>query len=208
MPVAGRRPGNRDTRADIVAAAREVFVEEGYQAPSLRSIARRAGVDPALIHHYFDGKADLFAEALKMGRDPRSIMVQLSAGPYDGTDLARAFLTMWDEGRPWDGGLPPFVTACQAMSASPQAAAGMREYLQERIWAAKPGHGDPETQALRYALVSSQLVGIAWARYLLQLEPVASAAVETVARWVGPTLDRYMHWGAGGAGARGPGSGT
>lgn len=197
MPVAGRRPGNRDTRADIVAAAREAFIEEGYQAPSLRSIARRAGVDPALIHHYFDGKADLFAAALKLGRDPRSILLELAVGDHDGTDLARAFLTMWDEGRPWDGGLPPFVTACQAMSASPQAAAGMREYLEDRIWGAKPPGGDPEGEAICHALVASQLVGIAWARYLLQLEPVASAPVETVARWIGPTLDRYLAWEGG-----------
>ncbi|MCW3035952.1 MAG: transcriptional regulator, TetR family, partial [Actinobacteria bacterium] len=55
-------------RAAILAAARAAFVEEGYERPSLRGIARRAGVDPALIHHYFKGKADLFTEALKLGR--------------------------------------------------------------------------------------------------------------------------------------------
>src|SRR5258708_31545485 len=98
MALAGRRPGRRDTRAEIIAAAKEAFVEEGYERPSLRSIARRAKVDPALVHHYFSGKADLFAEALKFGRDPREIVVELSqlTGERSGSDIVNAFLRLWE----------------------------------------------------------------------------------------------------------------
>jgi AcrR family transcriptional regulator len=188
--VVGRRPGKRDTRADIMVAARAAFVEEGYDRPSLRSIARRAGVDPALIHHYFDGKAGLFAEVMKIGIDPREIVSQRADGTRDGADLVRSFLTLWERGRPWGGGQAPFMTACQAVTVSPEAAAGLREYLQERVFSQINCEG--EDRSHRQALVTSQLMGLAFVRYVLRMEPVASAPVEAVVGWVGPTLDRYM----------------
>jgi AcrR family transcriptional regulator len=192
MAHVGRRPGGRNTRADIVAAARKAFVEEGYVRPSLRSIARRAGVDPALVHHYFRGKPELFTEALKLGRDPREIVLEMAEGGRSGTHLAQAFLELWEQGRPWEGVLPPFVTAAQAVTSSPEAAAGLREYLEDRVWSVVGGHQPPEEAERRRALIASQLIGLGWARYVLRLEPLASAPVEDVARWVGPTLDRYL----------------
>lgn len=193
MAVAGRRPGKRDTRAQILDAARVAFVEGGYDRTTLRAIARRAGVDPALIHHYFDGKAALFAEVMRLGRDPREIAVEMAQVGGDGTHLARAFLGLWDQGRPWDGGQAPFVTTCQAVSSSPQAAAGLREYLEDRVFSVTECDAPPGEDHARKGLVASQLMGIAWARYVLQLEPIASAPVDTVARWIGPTLDAYMN---------------
>lgn len=194
MALPGRRPGRRDTRAEIIAAAKEAFVEEGYEQPSLRSIARRAGVDPALVHHYFNGKADLFTEALKFGRDPREIVVELSKleGERTGADLVRAFLGLWE--RPWEGegGPPSFAATAQAVSSSPEAAAGLREYLEERVWSLTGCDNPPGEREQRQALVASQLMGLAWTRYVLRLEPLASALADDVAEWIGPTLDRYM----------------
>jgi AcrR family transcriptional regulator len=161
--------------------------------PSLRGIARRAGVHPALIYHYFDGKEDLFTQALKLGRDPREIVVQLSrsGGEPDGADLVKAFLGLWESPRPGDQGPPSFGATAQAVSSSPEAAAGLREYLEDRVWSltvvTPPGEREH-----RWALVASQLVGLAWARYLLRLEPLVSAPPDDVARWIGPTLDRYL----------------
>jgi AcrR family transcriptional regulator len=176
-----------------VAAAGAAFVEQGYERPSLRGIARRAGVDPALVHHYFGGKAALFAEALKLGRDPREIALQMAQGGT-GTDLALAFLGLWEGSRPRAGGVSSFVTAAQAVCSSPEAAAGLREFLEERVWSVLPcDQGvDPGERDLRRGLVMSQLMGMGWARYVLRFEPLASASVEEVARMVGPTLDRYM----------------
>src|SRR5437899_5805818 len=129
MAHVGRRRGSRDTRGDIVAAAREAFVEEGYVRPSLRSIARRAGVDPALVHHYFTGKPELFTEALKLGRDPREIVLEMAEGGRSGTHLAQAFLELWERGRPWDGGAPPFVALGEGVGAAPEGVAGCRRDL-------------------------------------------------------------------------------
>src|SRR3979490_1848842 len=117
MALAGRRPGRRDRRAEIRAAARSAFVEEGYERPSLRGIARRAGVDPALVHHYFKGKADLFTEALKLGRDPRESVGGLSqsGGERPGADLVKAFLGLWESPGPGEQGPPPFAATAQAV---------------------------------------------------------------------------------------------
>ena len=72
---AGRRPGNVDTRGEIVEAAKRVFAAKGYDGASLRAVAREAEVDPALVHHYFDGKASLFVAAMALPFDPRTIPV-------------------------------------------------------------------------------------------------------------------------------------
>jgi len=197
MAVVGRRPGRRDTRADILAAAREAFIEEGYERPSLRGIARRAGVDPALVHHYFDGKPDLYAHAINMGRDLRDVVMEMGRldaerGGCTGTDLVEAFLRFWEQGRPDNAGVPPFLVTAQAVTASPEAAAGFREYLEDRVWSLTGADHPPGEREQRRSLIASQLIGLAWARYLLCLEPLASAPPEEVGTWVGPTLDRYM----------------
>src|SRR2546430_15975388 len=157
MAHVGRRPGGRSARADIVAAAREAFVEEGYERPSLRGIARRAGVDPALVHHYFNGKADLFTQALKLGRAPREIVVELSqsGGEPAGADLVKAFLGLWESRRPGDQGPPSFAATAQAVSSSPEAAAGLREYLEDRVWSLTGGPPPPREREQGRALVAS-----------------------------------------------------
>src|SRR5271167_4215761 len=71
--VAGRRPGNVDTKGQIIDAAKRVFAAKGYDGASLRAVAREAEVDPALVHHYFDGKASLFVAAMALPFDPRAV---------------------------------------------------------------------------------------------------------------------------------------
>ena len=73
--AAGRRPGNVDTKSEIVEAAKRVFAAKGYDGASLRAVAREAEVDPALVHHYFDGKAALFVAAMALPFDPRSVPI-------------------------------------------------------------------------------------------------------------------------------------
>ncbi len=194
MAAAGRRPGRHDTRADIVAAARAEFAASGYDQSSLRAIARRAGVDPALVHHYFTSKAELFVEALFMRTDPRAIAEEIHAGRDAagiGGDLVRAFLGLWDD--PVAETTEPFVSVVQAVSASPQAADGLREFLTDRIWSHVGRGQDPELAAMRHSLIASQLFGLGWTRYILRLEPFASASVDQLAAWIGPTLDVYLH---------------
>jgi AcrR family transcriptional regulator len=190
MAGTGRRPGRPDTRGEILRVAREYFQEVGYAGASLRGIAVRALVDPSLVHHYFpDGKAALFAEALQFARDPRLVVEEVTATGGGGAGVVRGFLGLWEG--PGGG---DFVSVAQAMCTSPAIADAVREYLAERIWTRKQGGQNAER-----ALVASQLMGLAWVRYVLRLEPLASAPVEEVAALIGPTLDNYMSAGAHGA---------
>jgi AcrR family transcriptional regulator len=185
----GRRPGKVDTRAQIVDAARATFSEEGYAEASMRGVARRAGVDPALVHHYFSDKAALFVETMALPIDPRAIKDEVDAGGFSGERLIERFLTQWET----DGqsGSPRFVGLVQAMAASTEVVDNLRQFLTERIGLHGAPGDDEATRSRRLSLVSSQLLGIAWNRYVMRLEPMASASRAEVARWAGPTIDRY-----------------
>jgi AcrR family transcriptional regulator len=191
----GRRPGKADTRAKILAAAESAFAEDGYAAASLRGIAQRAGVDPALVHHYFNGKAALFIEVLGLPRDFTVIQEEVSRSPAsEGVALVERFLTFWDPD-PASGRASDYVSLVQAVSSSPQAAVSLNQFLAERIWsrvARDPNDPEDPEWLVRRSLVASQLVGLAFERYVMCLEPLASAPPAEVARWVGPTLDRYL----------------
>jgi AcrR family transcriptional regulator len=190
----GRRPGKVDTRAEIVTAARAAFAELGYQGASMRGIAKRAGVDPALVHHYFADKAALFVDTMALPMDPRQVQAQVTAGGhgFSGERLVERFLAQWEMGPP-GAGSSSFVTLVQAMAASPTTADAVRQFLSERITTVGRPGDDDDTERRRRALISSQLLGVAWARYVMRVEPIASAERAEVARWVGPTIDRYAH---------------
>jgi len=186
----GRRPGKPCTREAIVAAARAAFAEQGYERASLRGIARRAGVDPALVHHYFDGKPELFVEVLHLAEDPRDIAARMrDVGSGGGKDLVAAFLQLWERPRP--DGRSPFVGLVEAVAASQEASDGLREFLVDRVWSyVDEGRDDQEGAAVRHCFIASQLFGLAWTRYVLRAEPFASASINQVAEWVGPAIDR------------------
>jgi AcrR family transcriptional regulator len=185
----GRRPGNVDTRAEIVDAARAAFAEVGYAEASVRAIARRAHVDPALVHHYFADKAALFVETMALPVDPREIKVAVEARGFSGERLVERFLAQWEPGR--ETGSPLFLSLAQAMVASPEVADNVRQFMTERVGLHGAPGDDEAMQLRRRSLVSSQLLGIAWTRYVMRLEPMASASRAEVARWAGPNIDRY-----------------
>lgn len=189
MSPAGRRPGSPGTRAAILAAARAEFAAAGYTAASIRQVARRAGVDPALVYHYFTGKPDLFVACLHLPADPRQVSTDARRGPPDGALIVERFLAQWEDD-PADPGRS-FVTLVQAVSSAPEAARALREFLTERVWAHRRQAGTAAA-ARTAALVSSQLLGTAWARYVIRMEPFASASRSQVAAWVGPTIQAYI----------------
>jgi AcrR family transcriptional regulator len=190
MARAGRRPGEALTRQAIIEAARTAFLEQGYAATTIRAVARLAEVDPALVYHYFDDKPALFVATLQLPADPRQVKVESSRGGFSGTKLVERFLAQWetDPERPGQS----FVAVAQAMSASPDVARCLREFLTERVWSDPPIEGEPESLQRTHALMSAQLMGTAWTRYILRLEPLASASREEVAAMVGPIIDRLI----------------
>jgi AcrR family transcriptional regulator len=187
---AGRRPGGPDTKAKILEAARAEFGERGYTAATVRQVARRADVDPALVYHYFADKAGLFVACLDLPADPREVQIQARGAELDGARIAERFLAQWEEGAAEPG--KSFVTLTQAVSSAPEVARALREFLTERVWARVPAAGGGETAARTTALVSSQLLGAAWVRYVIRMEPFASASRAEVAAWIGPTIEAYI----------------
>ncbi len=188
----GRRPGKQDTRSQIIRAASAGFAEAGYAEASIRGIAQRAGVDPALVHHYFDGKVSLFIEVMGLPGGMREVPAELRENPASGATIVRAFLRLWDE-HATAAQPSPFLSLVQAVSSSPLAAQSVREFIAERI--RPPDDGQPLSHEwrVRQALIGSQLMGLAFQRYILRAEPVVTADADQLAAWVGPAIDRYLH---------------
>jgi AcrR family transcriptional regulator len=187
---AGRRPGESLTRVAILAAARTQFADHGYDAASVRGIARAADVDPALVLHYFGSKAALFTEALAWPVDADMVIERIVVGPRAqlGRRLALFFLSIWGDPVRRE----PVMAMLRAATTSTDAAALLREGLTERVLGpvgARLGQPDAE---LRMSLCAAHLVGLGIARYIVFVEPLASLEPERVAELVAPALQRYM----------------
>jgi AcrR family transcriptional regulator len=185
----GRRPAGQQTKEALLAAARVEFVERGYDGAKVRSIAAAAGVDPAMVNHWFGGKEGLFLASLEFPADPKWIVSQILAeGPERaGERLVRTFLSVWD---PVRGG--PFVAILRSVSSHEQAARMMREFVTDRIFGPLAASLESDQPRLRATLCGSQVVGLGMTRYVIRLEPIAGADVETLVKAIGPTLQRYL----------------
>ncbi|HKT01611.1 MAG TPA: TetR family transcriptional regulator, partial [Rugosimonospora sp.] len=176
-PRTGRRGGESGTREAILAAARERFAGHGYDGTTMRAVAADAGVDPALLYHFYGSKEELFVAALQFPVDPRRIAeVLVHGGPRDelGQRLARVFLSVWGEPTT----RAPFLALLRSATTNPQAATMIREFVTRALLArvAEP-LGIPR---LRLQAAVAQLFGIALLRYVVQMEPMASATEDEV----------------------------
>ncbi|GAA1604245.1 TetR family transcriptional regulator [Catellatospora bangladeshensis] len=187
----GRRPGNPDTREAIVAAARRLFVEKGFDAATMRAIAAEAQVDPALVHHYFGTKEQLFVTVMQFPMAPSEMIGEVTAGGAEqaGMRLVRLFVTIWDSPVGAIG-----VSVIRTAMSNDLSMKLLREFLTTQVLrrvVADLGL-DPAQAPLRASLVASQIAGLAMMRYLMKLEPLASLPPEQVVAAVGPTLQRYL----------------
>ena len=189
MPRTGRRPGAGGTRERILSAARSHFTEVGYDGVTIRAIAAAAGVDPALVPHYFGSKEGVFRAAVEFPINPSEFLPRLLEPGLDGLGerLVRFFLETWDS----PAG-SPLLALIRSVVASETAADLLREFLSREVLGRLGGAVEVDNPELRTNLVASHLVGLAMLRYVVKIEPLASMPPEEVARWVGPTLDRYL----------------
>lgn len=187
----GRRPGNQDTREAILAAARATFAERGMDGATIRVIAAAAGVDPALVHHYFGTKDQLFLAAMRAPIDPLTIIPLVLAGGLDGIGerLIRTLIGVWDS----PAG-EAAVAVLRSAFSNDDIAAMVREFIVNRILKqVVKGLGlEPVDGLLRASLVGSQIAGLITFRYIIKVEPMASAPVETLVARVGPTIEGYL----------------
>ncbi len=187
---AGRRPGNPDTRATIIAAAEAEFAAKGFDRVSMRGIAKVAGVDPALVHHYFDSKDDVLLASLDVPFDPREVVPSMTREGVDGLGLriASRFVSIWDD----KDAQPRLVAILRASLSSDVALDMLRTGLVRMILGPISEVIDTPDAVLRAQLVASQLLGLGMTRYVLRIEPLASASSADVVARIGPALQRYI----------------
>jgi AcrR family transcriptional regulator len=187
---AGRRSGESTSRADILAAARARFAQQGYTATTIRQVAADAGVDAALVHYFFTNKEGLFAAAMELHFSPVDLVAPALEGGLEGAGerLVRGFLRLWEDRE----AASPLLAMVRSAATTEQSAQVLREFLVREVrprLSALTGRPDGD---LRAVLVGSALVGLVFERYILELEPLASADPETLVAWVGPTVQRYL----------------
>lgn len=186
----GRRPGGPDTRGEILRAARETFASKGFTATSIRAVAREAGVDAALVHHYFGGKDELFIEAMALPIDPRQVAAQILDGPIEelGRRIVTVFLGVWES----DEGQQRMKAILRSVVTSDEVARLMREGISRMvIIPVSEVLGVPDAR-LRVSLIATHLIGMALARYVVELEPVASADLDTLIDRMTPAIQHYL----------------
>src|SRR3954451_24840521 len=187
----GRRPGNPDTREAVLAAARAAFAERGFDGATIRGIATAAGVDPALVHHYFGSKDKLFIAAVEAPVDRGEFLRDVLTSPPDelGATVVRLLLRLWD-----GPARPAGLALIRSAVGNEWSAKLLREFLVSQVLRRVMRTLDlsqAEREA-RGALVGSQLIGLVMARYVLKVEPLASASPASLVEAVGPTVQRYL----------------
>ncbi|HZD69947.1 MAG TPA: TetR family transcriptional regulator [Actinomycetes bacterium] len=186
----GRRPGSSGTRDAILEAARREFAQHGYDRATIRNMARGAGVDPALVHYFFGTKTELFTAAMQLPINPAELAQALLAGEPGliGQRLIGTFLAVWDH----DLNRSAFIGLLRSAVTDEHAATLLREFaVRELFGQVAAALGTPDAE-LRASLVFSQIFGLAVARYILRIEPLASTPAQVVAAAVGPTIQRYI----------------
>ncbi|SFK52820.1 transcriptional regulator, TetR family [Streptosporangium canum] len=184
----GRRPGAADTRGQILAAARETFSEKGFDKATIRGIARQAGVDPALVHHYFASKEGMFVAAMELPVNPDEVIPTIMNGPRAeiGERLTRFVLTMTSEAE----ARQPVLALVRTAMTNDQVVSMVREFLTHALVnrvAAELG-----IPPIRMEAAFAQLFGVVLMRYVVKLEPLASAGIEELVELLAPTVQRYL----------------
>jgi len=191
VPVRGRRPlGSPDARQAVLDAARELFAELGFERTTMRAVAARAGVDPALIYHYFSDKDQLLFAALQPPVDAATVFTGIGGTPERaGEELVRRLIGVWEE-RPVVR--EQMAAIIRTGLSHDRASRLLREILSSFILAALGDVLADDRRELRVALIGSHIGGLMLARYILKVPGAAAASPEDLVQAVGPTVQRYL----------------
>ncbi|MFE6713687.1 TetR family transcriptional regulator [Streptomyces sp. NPDC057695] len=180
-------PGARER---ILEAARAQFAERGYDKTSVRGIAKAAGVDAALVHHYFGTKDEVFAAAIEVSFEPATVVPAIVNGPREtiGERLARFFIGVWEN----PVSRAPLLAIVRSALTHEAAAKVLRTFVLRRLLERIADELDVPDPRFRAELAASHMIGIAILRYVIQVEPLASVDPEEIVAMVAPTLQRYL----------------
>ncbi|MFJ8792117.1 TetR family transcriptional regulator [Streptomyces sp. NPDC102462] len=189
----GRPPRTEsgDTRDRILTAAREEFSERGYEKTSVRGIAKAAGVDSALVHHYFGTKEQVFEAAIEVAFAPAlNASNVVGAGPLDGIGerLTRFFFGIWEN----PTSRAPLLAILRSAVNNETAAAVFRRLIASQLLRRIAGQLELPDAELRAELAAAQLVGCAMLRYVIKMEPLASADLEQIIARAAPVVQGHL----------------
>ncbi len=185
------RTESADTRDRILDAAREEFSERGYEKTSVRGIAKAAGVDSALVHHYFGTKEQVFEASVEVAFAPalkvRDVVLE---GPLDdvGERMTRVIFGLWEN----PVTRKPLLAIVRSAVNNDAAAAVFRRLVSAQLLRRIAGEIDAPDAELRAELAAAQLVGVAMMRYVIRIEPIASADVEQIIGRVAPVVQGHL----------------
>lgn len=188
MARAGRRPGQTESRDRILEAARSLFGQKGYGGTTIRAIAAEADVNPALLHHFFGTKEQVFAAALNFPINPAVLVPRILDGPRDeiGQRMVRLILEVWRD----PAARQSFLALLRSVASHEAAVLMLREFLEQAVLARMSAAlGVPR---LRLTAAAAQVVGLALVRFVIGLDPLASADEEAIVRLVGPVIQYYI----------------
>ncbi|NHN56469.1 TetR/AcrR family transcriptional regulator [Calidifontibacter sp. DB0510] len=187
--ASGRRPGGSSAREDILASARKLFADKGFDGVSLRAIAGDAGVDVALISHYFDNKRGLFLATVALPVDPAEVLKPLAGAPDE--DLARTLLTQFLE--VWDGPSSEAVLATFRTAIAGGESELARSFVSTLVFdVLRDRLAGADDLELRLGLAATQISGIIMVRKVIRLEPIASMPAPRLVDLIAPNLQRYF----------------
>jgi len=179
------------TRDRILAAAREEFSERGYEKTSVRGIAKAAGVDSALVHHYFGTKEQVFAASIEVAFAPAlNASDTVAEGPLDGVGerLTRFIFGIWENPTT----RTPLLAIVRSAVNNETAAAVFRRLIASQLLRRIAAQVDLPDAELRAELAAAQLVGTAMLRYVIKVEPLASADPEQIIARLAPVVQGHL----------------
>jgi AcrR family transcriptional regulator len=185
----GRRPGDSNSRDQIAGAARAQFAEVGYDRATIRGIAAAAGVDPALVIHFFGSKEALFSDVMALPGAVADALEGLAAGPRETIGRRLAELTVASLEDP---ATRMIVLGRLRSASSHPAAADLVRGLAGGDMVRLASALDVDRPELRATLVGTHVVGVVFARYIVGMEPVASLPPAELVELSAPVLQRYL----------------
>ncbi|OBJ02343.1 TetR family transcriptional regulator [Mycobacterium alsense] len=177
------RRSSDETKAAILAAARERFGAVGFQGATIRAIAADAGIDPAMVMRYYGSKDKLFAAAAEF--DLRFPDLATTTPTRVGASLVRHFLDRWE-------GDDALVILLRSSATNGEAAQRMQEIFGSQIEPLVAAFVPAGECGVRAGLIATQILGMAWCRFVLRLPPVVAMTRDEIAEWLGPTIQRYL----------------
>jgi AcrR family transcriptional regulator len=185
----GRRPGRGSSRTDVLDAARSLFAEVGFERATIRGIASRAGVDPALVHHFFGTKNDLLHATLVLPFDPVSVFAVMDEHPGDeGRALVARVLQLWGQPQVRE----QFTALLRVAVSREEAKVALRDLLTRELLRRLERQVGTNDATMRAALVASQLAGLAMTRFVIGIRPIATSSDAQLVEAIGPTIQRYL----------------